>query len=59
MKILEPTLVEGTGSLAWASTRVLVQRTGDSIKVAKFEGLVPAREVGHTPGERIIQTVTP
>ena len=59
MKILEPTQVEHTGALAWASTRVRIRRTGDSVKVSKFEGIVPAREIGITAGERIIKTVTP
>ena len=59
LHILEPSQVEGTGGLAWASTRVRVTRTGDSVKVSKFEGLVRAVEIGNTPGERIIQTVTP
>ena len=58
MTILDPTQVKGTGSLAWATTRVRVLRTGDSVKVSKFEGNAPAREVGVTPGERIIHTIT-
>ncbi len=59
MDILSPRQVEGTGSLAWAGTRVRVTRTGESIKVSKFEGIVRAVEIGILPGERIIQTVTP
>ena len=59
MDILEPRQVEGTGGLAWASTRVRVSKTGDSVKVSKFEGTVRAVEVGILPGERIIQTIAP
>jgi hypothetical protein len=59
MDILEPNQVEGTGALAWASTRVRVSKTGDSIRVSKFEGIVRAVEVGIFPGERIIRTITP
>ena len=57
MEILDPANVEGTGGLAWASTSVRVTPTGTSVKVAKFEGIVRAVEIGNTPGERIIQTV--
>jgi molybdopterin-containing oxidoreductase family iron-sulfur binding subunit len=59
MDILESNPVEGTGALAWANTRVTVTPTGDRVKVAKFEGIVRAVEVGNTPGERIIHTITP
>ena len=59
MDVLEPSLVEETGSLAWANTRVRVSKTGDSVKVSKFEGIVRAVEVGILPGEKIIRTITP
>lgn len=59
MDILEPAQVEGTGSLAWANTWVNVSKTGDSVKVSKFEGNVRAVEVGILPAERIIRTYTP
>ena len=59
MDVLEPSLVEGTGALAWANTRVRLSKTGDSVKVSKFEGIVRAVEVGILPGERIIHTITP
>ena len=59
MEILEPAQVEGTGSLAWANTWVNVTKTGDSVKVAKFEGIVRAVEIGILPSERIIRTITP
>jgi len=58
MDVVEPSQVDGTGGLAWANTRVLVSKTGDSVKVSKFEGVVRAVEVGIHPGERIIQTIT-
>ena len=59
LDILEPSQVEGTGSLAWANTWVNVTKTGDSVKVAKFEGIVRAVEIGILPSERIIRTITP
>ena len=59
MEVLEPRQVEGTGGLAWASTRVRISKTGDSVRVSKFEGTVRAVEVGILPGERIIQTIDP
>jgi anaerobic selenocysteine-containing dehydrogenase len=63
MNILEPNQVEGTGALAWANTKVTVVKTGDSVKVSKFEGIIPefgrAVEIGHTLGEQIIRTITP
>ncbi len=59
LDILEPSQVEGTGSLAWANTWVNVTKTGESVKVAKFEGTVRAVELGILPSERIIRTITP
>ena len=41
-----------TGSLAWAATRVRVQRAGRRVKVPKFEGNVEARPV--EPGVPIL-----
>ena len=58
MDVLEPSLVDGTGALAWANTRVRLSKTGDSVKVSKFEGIVRAVEVGILPGERIIHTIS-
>ena len=57
MTIVAPSQVKGTGSLAWANTRVRVLPTGDSVKVSKLEGQVRAVEVGITTAEQIIQTV--
>ena len=59
MDIMETGLVEGTGALAWANTRVKLSKTGDSVKVSKFEGIVRAVEVGIMPGEKIIRTISP
>ena len=59
MDILEPSQVEETGTLAWANTRVRISKTGDSVKVSKFEGIVRAVEVGILPAERIIHTIRP
>ncbi len=41
-----------TGALAWAATRVRVQRAGRRVKVPKFEGNVEARQV--EPGVPIL-----
>ena len=49
--------VEGSGGLAWASHRVRVVPTGQSMKISKFEGSFPAREVGLTSGEEVFKTV--
>ena len=51
--VLAPEFTE-VGSLAWAATRVLVQPTGRSTRVSKFEGLVPAFPIG-TRAEDIVQ----
>lgn len=57
--ILEPTRVVGTGSLAWAGTRVRVAKTGESVSISKLEGNVRAVEVGTLPAEEIIKTIEP
>jgi len=31
-----------------------VSGTGESMKIAKFEGIFPARQIGHTAGEAVI-----
>jgi hypothetical protein len=59
MDILETTLVQGTGSLAWAGTRVRVTKTGESVSIAKLEGNVRAVEIGILPSEEIIKTIAP
>ena len=47
-----------TGGLAWASVRVKVAPTGESLKVAKFEGAFPAREIALGEGEEVIKVTT-
>ena len=47
-----------TGGLAWASVRVKVTATGESLKVAKFEGAFPAREIALGEGEEVIKVTT-
>ena len=42
------------GSLAWAGHKASVTATGESMKVSKFEGIFPARMIGHTAGEAVI-----
>ncbi len=59
MDILETTTVEGTGSLAWAGTRVRVTKTGESVSISKLEGNVRSVEIGLLPGEEIIKTIAP
>ena len=59
MDILETTTVKGTGSLAWAGTRVRVTKTGESVSISKLEGNVRAEEIGILPTEDIIKTIAP
>jgi len=59
MDILETTLVKDTGSLAWAGTRVRVSKTGESVSISKLEGNARAVEIGLTPAEEIIKTISP
>ena len=49
--------VDGSGGLAWASHRVRVVPTGQSMRISKFEGSYPAREIGLTSGEEVFKTV--
>ena len=41
LSILAPTADSGTGALAWASTRVSVEKTGGWMRLPKFENTVP------------------
>jgi molybdopterin-containing oxidoreductase family iron-sulfur binding subunit len=63
LSILAPRQVEGTGALAWAANRVQVSGTGESMRMAKFEGEFTSREIGNqidnNPSEEIIKTTTP
>ena len=47
-----------SGGLAWAGHKVRLVATGESLKVSKFEGHFPAREIAITSGEEIIKTTT-
>ena len=63
LSILAGSTVDGTGALAWASNRVQVSATGESIRISKFEGEFTSREIGNqidnNPGEEIIKTTSP
>ena len=50
-------VVQGTGALAWAATKVLIEPTGRSTKVPKFEGIVPAFPIG-TKEEDIVHVTS-
>ena len=54
VSILAPEVDRETGALAWAATRVKVVPTGHSVRVPKFEGIVPAFPIG-TRDEDIVQ----
>ncbi len=49
--------VQGSGALAWASHRVRIVPTGQSMNISKFEGSFPAREIGLTSAEEVFKTV--
>ena len=63
LSILAASQVEGTGALAWASNRVQVSATGQSMRLVKFEGEFTSREIGNqidnNPAEEIIKTTSP
>ncbi len=54
LDLLSPGHLTESGSLAWAGHRATVRGTGESLKISKFEGIFPAREIGHTPGEQVV-----
>ena len=56
MDLLSPRQTAETGALAWAANRVRIVPTGESLKVSKFEGSFPAREIAISEGEEIIKT---
>ena len=58
-EILEPTRVSGPATLAWAGTKVVISRTGESVNVSKLEGDARAVEIGLSAAEEIIKTVAP
>ena len=55
LDLLSANHVTENGALAWAGHRARVSATGQSLKVSKFEGIFPARQIGHTPGEAVVQ----
>ena len=59
LEILEPTRVAGPLTLAWASTRVRISATGESVNISKLEGNTRAVEVGLSAAEEIIKTIAP
>jgi anaerobic selenocysteine-containing dehydrogenase len=59
LDLLGDSRVAVSGGLAWASAKVRLAPTGESIRISKFEGTSPAREIGLTPGEDIFKTVEP
>ena len=54
LDLLSANHVTENGALAWAGHRARVSGTGQSLKISKFEGIFPARLIGHTPGEAVI-----
>ena len=54
LDLLSASHVTENGALAWAGHRARVSATGQSLKISKFEGIFPARQIGHTPGEAVI-----
>ena len=54
LDLLSASHVTENGALAWAGHRARVSATGQSMKISKFEGIFPARLIGHTPGEAVI-----
>ena len=54
LDLLSVSHVTENGALAWAGHRARVSATGQSLKISKFEGIFPARQIGHTPGEAVI-----
>ena len=58
LDLLSPGQTTEAGGLAWASFRVRVRPTGESLKVSKFEGAFPAREIALGEGEEIVKVTT-
>jgi anaerobic selenocysteine-containing dehydrogenase len=52
LTLVAPLVDEATGTLAYAATRARLVKTGRKIRLPKFEGTVPAREL---PGEDVLQ----
>ncbi len=58
MDLLSAGQTAETGALAWAGHKVRLVATGESLRVSKFEGHFPAREIAITHGEEIVKTTT-
>ena len=58
ISILEPVVVDGSGGLAWSSTRCSITPTGDSMAVSKLEGDYTSREVGEHPAEQVYKSIS-
>jgi molybdopterin-containing oxidoreductase family iron-sulfur binding subunit len=58
VSILEPIMVDGSGGLAWGSTRCSITPTGDSMAVSKLEGDYTSREVGEHPAEQVYKSIS-
>lgn len=58
LSILEPVAVNGSGGLAWSSTRCSITPTGDSMAVSKMEGDYTNREIGEHPAEQVYKSVS-
>ena len=41
LDVLSPVKDKDTGALAWAATRVNISKTGNWVRLSKFEGTVP------------------
>jgi anaerobic selenocysteine-containing dehydrogenase len=55
LEIVAPMTDSETGALAWAATRVKLTKTGQSIRLSRFEGTVPPLEL---PDAEILPIVT-
>ena len=51
-------MVDGSGGLAWSSTRCSITPTGDSMAVSKLEGDYTSREVGEHPAEQVYKSIS-
>ena len=53
LSILAPSEVRNTGALAWAATRVNIEKTGRWVRLPRFENTAP--ELAQDPDQHIIQ----
>ncbi len=63
LAMINGSLVNDAGAVAWGADRVRVSATGESLRISKFEGEFGAREIGNeilnNPGEEVFKTVSP